>query len=392
MFRRIWAASLFSCAIVIAQDNTGGTSSGGQQNSNNSPQSNIDRANATLFSAGSRPSVISGRVLVSDGSTPAERARIQRVCGVSTVQETYSDSQGRFSLVPGSTGVSVDASANQTPRGGGGGGGGGGRGSGGNSEANLWGCELRASLRGYRTESVPLGVRHDDQNRDVGAIILRPLSSTKGLTMSATSGLAPKEAQKSYEKGLDAVKHNQPDIAQEEFSHAMAMYARFAAAWYELGQVMERRGHPADARSAYSKAAAADADFLSSYERLYLLDMHESKWQEAADASSRVLRRNPYDFPGAYYVNAMANLQLQNLDAAERSAREAGRLQGDSVEPRANYILGLVLARQGHTEAAIETLQAFIGTSPSGAEQKDAERIVANLETRMRNRAAQQKQ
>jgi tetratricopeptide (TPR) repeat protein len=250
---------------------------------------------------------------------------------------------------------------------------------------------LRASLRGYRPESLPLGQRHEEDYRDVGAIILRPLSRSKGLIMSATSGLAPKEAQKAYEKGLEAVKRNLPDAAQAEFSRATSIYARYAAAWYELGQVLERRSHFADARSAYSKAVASDADFLAAYERLYLLDVRESKWPEAVSASSRVLRRDPYDYPGAYYVNALANLQLRNLEAAERSAREAGRLQGDTVEPRANYILGLVLARQGHTEAAVDALRVFIGGSPGGAEQKDAERILASLETRLRDRIAQQK-
>jgi tetratricopeptide (TPR) repeat protein len=394
MPRLVLAAILFCGAIGTAQDNSNanGTPSGGQQGTNTNPQSSMDRATGMLYPGGSRTGVIIGRVLLSDGSAPTERVRVQRICGVSVVQEALTDSQGRFSLFPGAaSGVNADASTKEAPRSGGGGGGGGGRG-GGNGDANLWGCELRASLRGYRSEAVPMSVRHPDDTPDVGIIFLHPLSKSKGLTISATTGLAPKEAQRSYEKGLVAVRSGKPDLAQTEFSRAVGLYVRFAAAWFELGKILEQRGHSADARSAYARAIASDADFLNPYERLYLLDVRESKWQEAVNASSRVLRRNPYEFPGAYYVNALANLQLGNLDAAERSAREAGRLQGETPEPRATYILGLIQARQGHLAEAVESLQAFVTAQPGGAEQKDAERILASIETRIQNRAARQKQ
>ena len=385
MLRPVMAATLLSCAISMAQDNTGGTPAGTQQ----SAPSNIERAAGMLYPP-SRTAAISGRVLVTDGSAPSERIRVQRVCGVSVAQETYADSQGRFSLsLGGPAGLNVDASAGEAPRANGGGGGGRG---GGNTEANLWGCELRASLRGYRSEAVPISNRHQDEAPDVGTILLHPLSNAQGMTLSATTGLAPKEAQKSYEKGLDAIRHNLPDLAQSEFTRAVGMFSRFAAAWFELGKVFEQRGHRGEARTAYAKAIAADNDFLNPFERLYLMDTRESKWQEAADGSSRVLHRDPYEFPSAYYINALANLQLQNLEAAERSAREAGRLRGDRVDPRAKYVLGLVLARQGHLPEAADNLRAFLSATPGGAEQKDAERMLANLETRMRNRAARQKQ
>lgn len=383
MLRPAWAAMLIFCAISVAQDNAAATPAGAPQN----PAANAERAAATLFPI-SRTGMISGRVLVGDGSAPSERVRVQRVCGTTVAQETYTDSQGRFSLfLGGPAATSVDASVNDIRRANGGAGRGGGSG-----EANVFGCELRASLSGYRSESLSAGVRHPDDNPNVGVIILHPLSNSQGMTVSATTGLAPKEAQKSYEKGLDAIRRHLPDLAQKEFARAAGIFPRFAAAWFELGKVFEQRGHRGEARNAYAQAIAADDDFLNPFERLYLMDTRESRWQEAADASSRVLHRDPYEFPSAYYINALANLQLQNLDAAERSAREAGRLHGDTREPRANYILGLVLARQGHLAEAADCLRMFLSAAPGGAQQKDAERILASLETRMRNRAARQKQ
>jgi hypothetical protein len=62
------------------------------------------------------------------------------------------------------------------------------------------------------------------------------------------------------------------------------------------------------------------------------------------------------------------------------------------MEPRANYVLGMVLARKGRLAEAADSLRAFLDAALGGAEQKDAERILANVETRMRNRAARQAQ
>jgi hypothetical protein len=41
---------------------------------------------------------------------------------------------------------------------------------------------------------------------------------------------------------------------------------------------------------------------------------------------------------------------------------------------------------------AADSLRAFLSAGLGGAEQKDAERILANVETRMRNSAARQAQ
>ena len=67
------------------------------------------------------------------------------------------------------------------------------------------------------------------------------------------------------------------------------------------------------------------------------------------------MRLNPFDFPGAYYANAVANYQLKNFEAAEKSAREASKLKGKQAEPRSYYILGLTLAQKGDFVAASES-------------------------------------
>jgi tetratricopeptide (TPR) repeat protein len=220
----------------------------------------------------------------------------------------------------------------------------------------------------------------DDPN--VGVILLHPLRGRQGVALSATSGLAPKTARKAYEKGMKSMRHGNPDDASRQFSRAVGIYPKFAAAWLELGRISEARSDETAARNAYAKAIAADPDYVNPYERLYLLDGRNARWQQAAENSEKVLRLDPFGFPRAYYFNAIANLQLHNLEAAEKSAREASKLQGAQAEPRARYILGVILVTKGDLPGAAESLRAFLRNALAGADQEDAKRMLSLIEAR----------
>ena len=161
-----------------------------------------------------------------------------------------------------------------------------------------------------------------------------------GYSTSATLALAPKDSRKAYEKGLGLIKRNKPDEAQTELLRAVELFPRHAGAWFELGKLYERSDHLDQARDAYHKANAADANYVNPYERLYLLATREGKWADAADSSDKVMRLNPYDFPASYYYNALANVNLQHWDAAEKSAREAAKLKGTEAMPKSLSCFG----------------------------------------------------
>jgi tetratricopeptide (TPR) repeat protein len=303
---------------------------------------------------------ISGRVILSGTGESGANILVQRVCGTAVIGEVQTDSTGHFSLPRADPrDASLDASNSTAPA--------------------LGGCELRASFAGYQTGGLALGNGRSFEGADI-LIMLRPLGVRGGMTISATTLLAPKSARRSYEKGLDAMRRNQPDLAQKEFGEAVRTYPRYAEAWLELGKVYEQRSHWSDARNAYAKAIACDGEFLFPYSQLYRMDVRESRWQDAADASSKVMRLDPYEFPEAYYFNAVSNLALNHLDAAERSAREVTRLEGPQAEPRGNYLLGLVLWRKGDLEGAEEKFYTFLAASSGSAEAIRARRILADIQ------------
>lgn len=334
------------------------------------------------------PVFLSGKVMMEDGTPPPEPVVIERVCnGGQPRPEGYTDSKGRFSIQLGNNmNVLPDASVGNSndisditgfpgsrggmmpgqPRS--------------LSERDLMGCELRASLPGYRSQVVQLAGRRLLDNPDVGTILMKRLGNVEGVTLSITSMQAPKDAKKAYEKGAAALKKDKLDEAERELQKAVSIYPEYASAWQDLGYVLERKEKLDDAREAYEKALKADSKFVKPYIHLAGIYAREQKWEEVVQTTERVLRLNPYDYPGAYFYNAVANLNLQNLDAAEKSAREG--LKQDELHrlPKLEHVLGVVLAQKNDLNGASEHMKAYLKFAPNARDADFVRNQLAEIE------------
>jgi tetratricopeptide (TPR) repeat protein len=186
----------------------------------------------------------------------------------------------------------------------------------------------------------------------------------EGLTFSATSAMAPKDAKKAFEKAMDLRKKKKFAESQKEFEKAVGVYPKYANAWSELGLLHEAQNHMAEARNAYQQALAADSKLVKPYVSLAMMWARESKWKECEEASSKALKLNPFDFPVAYFYNAVANFNLQNLDAAEKSAREGIKTDSQKRIPKMHHVLGIVLAQKNDVPGAMEHMKGYLGMLP----------------------------
>lgn len=312
------------------------------------------------------PIFITGRVMLEDGTAPAQSVSIERVCSSGNPHtEGYTDSKGYFSLRLGEPNPGVMADASEEPSRGGFGMGGYPQ-AGGNTttrpqsygmgmDNRFMMCDLRARLAGYRSQSVSLMNHRAMDNPDVGVILLHRIAPTEGTTVSASTLAAPKDARKAYEKGLDAIKKRKPDQALTDFQKAVSIDANFAAAWYELGRLQAGKNQLDAARQSFDAAVKADPKFVSPYVELSLVEYREQKWQALADASSKAAELDAFEYPQMYLLNAISNYNLQKYDAAEKSAREAERLDTHHRFPKSAHILGVILAnKQDYAGAAVE--------------------------------------
>ncbi|MBZ5676674.1 MAG: tetratricopeptide repeat protein [Acidobacteriia bacterium] len=343
-----------------------------------------------------RPIWISGKVMMYDGGPPPESATIELVCSTNSGKpQGYTDSRGGFSFNLGQNNfMFADASTNTfgdigEPGGFGqggfgmnssGNGGAPGGANGMNQESAYWGCEIRARLPGYRSDTLSLSGRRMLDNPDIGVILLYPIAGIQGLTASATSGQAPKDARKAYEKGLNATKKSKPDQAEQEFRKAVQIYPKYAEAWLELGKILEKKEHYPEAREAYASALAADSKFVYPYQQLYQMAVREQNWKDVVDKTDQLLHLDPYEFPVAYYFNALAHLQMKEYDAAEKSAQRAVDADRKQSNPKTHYLLGAIqIQKQDWTKAA-ENFRAYLKAAPNATDKSQVEKTLGQLD------------
>ena len=129
----------------------------------------------------------------------------------------------------------------------------------------------------------------------------------------------------------------------------MAAYPQFAEAWSSLAVIHEEAKEMADARRCFSQALAADPKLVTPYLHLARFSLAEKNWQDVAATTSRLIKLDPYDFPEAYFYNAVADYNLHKYDAAHASALEAQKLDTAHKFPKVEHLLGVILYQKKAT-------------------------------------------
>jgi len=341
-----------------------------------------------------QPIYLTGRVAIDDGSALPGPVTIERVCNGATHTEGYTDMKGTFGIQFGNeAGVFQDAtdapsrsSMSGVAPGMGGGSGGGpgssggssGMGAGGSPDRMLMNCELRAKLPGFRSQSIMLAGRRPMDDPDLGTILMHRDGPGEGSTVSVTSLNAPKAARKAFEKGQELLKKNKPADAREEFEKAVQIDQAYAAAWCELGRLQVEFGDPDMARGSFRIAMKSDPKFVNPYLELSMLSLNDRKWQEVIDLTDQALRLDSFDYPQAYLFNAAAKYNMQEFDAAEKSIKEADRLDARHQFPEVAHLYGAILQHKKDYPGAILQYRAYLKMSPSA---DDAATVQKQLDT-----------
>ena len=281
--------------------------------------------------------VARGQVAMADGSAPEELVEIYSACGGTQTVIAVADSKGRFSF---DASVLSDLSGAKE-------------------------CVLLASLEGYRSETKPLADVNPKSSTKLRKIVLEPVSSDTSGLISPAGAQASKNAKKAYQKALDEAAKQEWQNAMESLQKATAAYAGYSSAWLSLGILQQSGGDRDGARKSFEQAAQADGKFALPWIRLAALDAARGDWQAAGDHSQKAIDLNPTAFPHAFELNAMANVKLQKLDAAEKSATEGLKLDHEHRYPELKHALGIVLKVKHDREGAMKRLQAYVDEAPN---------------------------
>lgn len=326
---------------------------------------------------------LSGKVVTDEGTPLTERAVIQTVCAGQKHNETYTDSHGQFSFEfvtrssarTGNSAGIMDADSSwsnptsvmTTPT------------SILGTQRDWKDCELQAVLAGFTSDVVGLSTISPLGRNDLGRLVLHRIEQIQGTTISATSAAAPSAAKKAFQKGRDQEQKNKWDEAQQDFEKAVQIYPNYAVAWYELGRMQAQKKDVAGAGHSFEQALAADPKFASPYQGLAELAFRARQWPQVVSLTERLLALNPVNFPDAWFFNSVGNYFLQNLDVAEKSARQGIRTDEQHTIPKLEYVLGMILMeKRSYQEAAVH-MQQYLQLVHNPADVDEAQKQLAQI-------------
>jgi Tfp pilus assembly protein PilF len=319
---------------------------------------------------------VSGKVILQGGG-PSGRVVIERICNGAVRREGYTNSKGNFQFELGRNSMERDASqadsdrmvsnknARVPPSGG--------------SEIRFDDCDLRASMAGFISTTVPMRVYAGSTQIEVGTIVLTKLGTADKPTVSVNAMTVPKEAHDAFDRGRKAGSEKKYDEAVTELNKAVGIFPQYAAAWSLLGEVHRLQNQFEPAKADYAKALAADPKSVSPYFGLAAMAVVENKWADAAQLTDQLIQLNSSAYPLAYFFNAAANLNLGKLDAAELSARKFQQADKAHTRPDIALLLANILTGKHQYAEAAQLYRDYLASKPEApnaeALKKEAQRL-----------------
>ena len=316
------------------------------------------------------PYFLYGRVVLEGGQPVSEPVSVALTCGIRVVQMIHTDLKGNFQFVLGAgpqSNVDVDFSAdNQTSsmspadhgdlqQG---------RSGVGDFGDRLSGCDVEVSVPGYQPLSKTLTDTNALEGIDTGTLVLTRIAGMPGSAISVTSLQAPNNARKEFDKGEEEARSGHLESATKHLEKAVAEYGRYAAAWNELGKVNLANHQTENARHAFTNAITADPQYIPPYVSLASLELQAGQYESAARTAGTALELQP-GIVFASFIQAVANLGLNRLDAAEKSARDAENGLHQNI-PQVHLLLAEIFVRKRDYASAAEQMRAYLKESPEG--------------------------
>jgi tetratricopeptide (TPR) repeat protein len=266
-------------------------------------------------------------------------------------------------------------------------------------------CELRASVSGFSSSEIRLvDLAGSLSSVDVGAIVVQRRTKVAGLTLNASSYMAPKDARKAYEKGLVAEKKGELANAQKYFGKAVEIYPKYSNAWYQLGTVLQKEHEKDAAHAAFTRAANIDTKFLPPYLSLAVMAYEAENWTAVLDLTGHILNLDPLNhvagyvwdldplnYTEAYFYNAVANYKLKKFADAERSGLKAEQVDLPTRFPQVHLLLGEIFARKNDYAIAISEMQTYLELVPHAKDEDQIREHLAKLEKLNASVSASQK-
>lgn len=321
---------------------------------------------------------VHGSVTLPDSVIPKRLVLIEKLCGGRIETTTYADSKGRFAFDLGmldrgaaggaaTTSVNAAAMTSGMPTGKV------------ITASEMKDCSIRASLSGYHPQTVPLEPVVENEKTALGELMFQPLGKQETGLLSATDGSVPLNARRDYERGLDEAAKSKWKDAIGAMQKATSGYPKFATAWLSLGMLQAGQKDDRAALKSYAQAMAADENFAPPYAESAALEATAGDWAKVIEHTVKAISLAPDSLAGAYYLNAMANVRLNQSDAAMKSVAAGLQVDKDREYPDLEYIDGVLLMIKGDSAGARKQFGSYLAVAPNGTNAATAQKLLNEL-------------
>ncbi len=173
----------------------------------------------------------------------------------------------------------------------------------------------------------------------------------------------PRKARSEFDKGNEALQHNEFQKAKERYSAAIAAYPGFALAHLNLGVAEMNLKDVAGARQEFEQSLKLNPQFAPAYQNLGVLHIQEKDLKTAETNLRNANRLDPTDLKSLTllaYVEAL-NREFDAAVATARRVHESGDHTGYAY---AHMIAATALESSGHIPEAIREYTQFAQEDP----------------------------
>lgn len=304
-----------------------------------------------------------GKVVIKEELLPWDPILVTVTCNGTAAYTAETDSKGYFAILPSRIPGELSLLGDRERQ----------------MKVHFEGCTVQGLLTGFSSSALTITEANLRDTPEIGTLTLTREFTARGTAMSTTSKSAPPAAADHWSKAGEELLADEPDRARQQLQEAVRIYPDFADAWYHLG-ILQLVSNPLQAQLCFRRAATADPAFVPPHEQLAALAVQRQDWPGALESIGRYLQLDPKGTAHIWYDSALANFQLNKLDAAERSANRL--LEMDPLHNIRNgeQLLAVILARRANYPGALAHLRHCLSYIPDGPDAQLLRAQIAQLE------------
>lgn len=194
------------------------------------------------------------------------------------------------------------------------------------------------------------------------------------LVVSTRELAIPRKAHDAFIKGAERLYDDDYMGSVVCFQRAVSMIPGYYEAYHLMGIAYERMVKPIEAEQSFRKSIDLSGNkYIPSYAELASLLSSQNRFAEAEVLARRIVELNGNAWQGHYEL-AQAQLGLNQLENAEKSAWEARRLKTNL--PLVHFMLANILIRRNNIPAFIEELNVYLKLEPDEKRCEQAKKIL----------------